>query len=458
MSNYADKVTGEDSERQEAIALAFRHAPEGEFIPLARGAQLLPDQPINVASTLAQALRHEPDAICADRLSLALGNLRGAFILVLLGFHSALAYLGFVKAPSVGFDQPPFEWRAFPIVDSHRFFGFDILCAWQDVYLMAGMFFLSGLFAWPSLSRKGSGRFLADRLLRLGGPFVFGVVVVAPIALYPAYRVTAIDPSVVEYLYSYLALPFLPNGPMWFLWLLFVVTLAPPALQRFAPRAIVFLGRLSADGATRPGRYFIGLTIAAALAYVPLALAFTPWNWSDHGPFSFQFSRPLLYAVYYLAGFGVGVHGRERGLLDLDGAWGPRWKVWGLRAFVSLLLWMALTGWSLSLSSPVSLPLQIAADLSYVLAGTSSFYFVMALCMRFGAARARWLDVLSNNAMGIYVIHYAPLVWLQFALMDLQIPAVVKAGIVFAGALLFSVAAVKGLRSIPFGPRLIGQV
>jgi hypothetical protein len=36
------------------------------------------------------------------------------------------------------------------MVDSHRWFGFDIFCAWQDVYLMALMFFLSALFARPS--------------------------------------------------------------------------------------------------------------------------------------------------------------------------------------------------------------------------------------------------------------------------------------------------------------------
>jgi hypothetical protein len=412
---------------------------------------------IDVSTALAEAPPGAIDRVCADRLNVALRNLRGAFILVLLGFHSALAYIAFVKAPSAGFDQPPFDWRAFPIVDSHRFSGFDILCAWQDVYLMALMFFLSGVFAWPSLTRKGSGRFLADRLLRLGPPFVFGVVVVVPIALYPAYRVTAVAPSLAGYLHSYLALPFLPNGPMWFLWLLFAVTLAPPALQRFAPRAVAFLARLSACAATRPGRYFLGLTLATALAYVPLALAFTPWNWTDHGPLSFQLSRPLVYAVYYLAGFGVGVHGRELGLLDPDGALGRDWKVWGLRAFGSLLLWMGLTGWSLNQSPGAPLALQIAADLSYALAGTCSFYFLMALCTRFGATPARWLDGLSTNAMGIYVIHYAPLVWLQFALMDVRIPAVMKAVIVFGGALLFSLAAIRALLFIPFGSQLIGR-
>jgi hypothetical protein len=147
------------------------------------------------------------------------------------------------------------------------------------------MFFLSALFAWPSLARKGSRRFLADRTLRLGAPFVFGVTVVAPIALYPAYRNIAVDPSLIAFGRSLLALPFWPNGPMWFLWLLLALTFAPAALHRFAPQWAAFLGHLSSDAAARPGRYFVGLTTVAALAYVPLAIAFTPWNWAEHGPF-----------------------------------------------------------------------------------------------------------------------------------------------------------------------------
>jgi len=50
--------------------------------------------------------------------------------------------------------------------DPQRWFGFDLFCALQDVYLMTFMFFLSGLFVWPSLGRKGARTFVCDRLLR----------------------------------------------------------------------------------------------------------------------------------------------------------------------------------------------------------------------------------------------------------------------------------------------------
>src|SRR5438309_8475112 len=106
------------------------------------------------------------------RSSLALDNLRAFVILLVLSFHSVLAYLQFLPAAPFPFDSPPYLWRAFPIVDSHRWFGFDLYCAWQDVFLMSLFFFVSKLFVWPSLRRKKTANFLNGRLLRLGLPFV----------------------------------------------------------------------------------------------------------------------------------------------------------------------------------------------------------------------------------------------------------------------------------------------
>jgi hypothetical protein len=95
--------------------------------------------------------------------SIALGNLRAAVILIVLAFHSVLAYLGYLPTAAPKFEAPPYRWQAFPIIDSERWFGFDLFCALQDVYLMSFMFFLSGLFVWPSLVRKGSRNFLHQR-------------------------------------------------------------------------------------------------------------------------------------------------------------------------------------------------------------------------------------------------------------------------------------------------------
>ena len=434
------------------------HPADRAAPPLDIGTHGAPGEPqFGAADGLARADSREMKKISDAASSLALRNLRGLVILIVLALHSVLPYLRYARSSAVAFDQPPYEWRAFPIVDSQRWFGFDLFCAWQDVYLMSLMFFLSAVFAWPSLARKGGRKFLGDRLLRLGAPFVFGVTVVTPLALYPAYRMTAVDPSLIAYGRSLLALPFWPNGPMWFLWLLLALTVVPAGLHRFAPQWVAFLGRLSSDAAARPGRYFIGLTTVAAVAYVPLAIAFTPWNWSGQGPFSLQLSRPLLYAVYYLAGLGVGAHGLEHGMLVPGGMLARRWSVWLVGALASLLLWMGLAGLTLTYATSAPLVLQVAADVSFALAGASSFFFVMAACLRFGAIRSRLFDGLSRNAFGLYLLHYAPLVWLQYALLDVPLSAFAKGMIVFGGTLLLAFVATVAIRLSRFGSRLIGE-
>jgi len=388
--------------------------------------------------------------------SLALNNLRGLVIVIVVAFHSVLAYLGSLGAAPFGFDNPPFEWRAFPIVDTHRWFGFDVFCAWQDVYLMALMFFLSALFTWPSLARKRIGKFLGERFLRLGVPFVFALIVVMPLALYPVYRVTAVDPSLLAYARHFAALPFWPNGPMWFLWQLLALTIVAAALRRWAPHWVEWLGARWSAATSRPSRYFIGLVAASALAYVPLALVFTPWSWAAHGPFAFQYCRPLLYAVFYFAGLGIGAHGLERGLLAPHGLLARRWTVWLACAFAALVLWMGLTALAMRATPSAPLGLQVAVNMSFALACASGCFCVLAGCLRFGAKRSRILENLADNAFGIYLFHYLFVVWLQYALLDAALFAIAKAMIVFGGALLLAWATTAAMRFVPFGVQLVG--
>lgn len=387
--------------------------------------------------------------------SLALDNLRAVVILIVLAFHSVLAYVTWIPPRSSGFDEPPYGWRAFPILDSHRWFGFDLFCAWQDVYLMTLLFLLSGLFVWPSLQRKHNWGFLRDRLLRLGIPFIFGVVILVPIAVYPAYRVTAADPGIAAYLRSYLALPFVPNGQLWFLWQLLALNIGVVGLNWIAPDALKILGRWSVVLGQQPLAYLGILVAGAALAYVPLAVAFTPWAWSDSGPLAVQFSRPLLYALFFFAGVGIGAGGIDNGLVAASGALARRWWLWLALALVTLLLWMGVTSLTLS-DGPVPVALKLASDLSFVVAGAAGCAFLFAASLRFGLKPSPPLASLSANAYALYVVHYVFVVWMQYALLPADLPAVIKAPIVFVVTLTASWIVVLAVQHLPFGARLIG--
>jgi len=389
-----------------------------------------------------------------SRSSLALENLRAVVILIVLAFHSVLAYVSWIPPRSAGFDDPPYAWRAFPILDGHRWQGFDLFCAWQDVYLMSLMFLLSGLFVYPSLERKKNWGFVRDRLLRLGVPFVFGVIVLVPIAEYPAYAVTAPDPNIADYFRSYVELPFLPNGQLWFLWQLLALNFIVTGLNFVAPNALKSLGRYSTHLGQRPLFYLVVLIAISAVTYLPLAVAFTPWAWSNSGPLAVQFSRPLLYCVYFFAGVGIGAGGIDEGLVAADGDLSKRWWLWLAAALAALFAWMGIT--YLTLDGPAPVTVQIASDLGFVVACAAGCAFLIAASLRFGLRRSRPLGSLSANAYSLYLVHYVFVVWMQYALLALSVSAVLKAPMVFSVTLIVSWIIILAVQRIPLGARLIG--
>jgi hypothetical protein len=364
--------------------------------------------------------------------SLALVNLRAVVILIVLAFHSVLPYLASLPAITLPFDSAPYQWLAFPIIDSQRWFGFDLFCAWQDVGLMTLMFFLSGLFVPSSLASKGSWKFLSDRL--------------APLAYYAAYRTTAVDPGPGAYLEHWLALPFWPCGPQWFLGELLAFNILAAAAYRFIPGWDRHLVRLAALADSNPVRFVAGLATISAVVYVPLMLAYSPFAWVNIGPISFQSSRPLHYLVYFLAGVAVGTYGLDRGLLDCDGVLARRWPAWLAAAFAGFLLWAAPTSVTLADWSSAPLIVKFAAGAGFAVACATSCLCSLAVCLRFAHWRAWAFDSLSTNAYRMYLIHYVFAVWLQYALLGTGLFAVGKAVIVFGGTLImsWSIAAAMG--------------
>jgi glucans biosynthesis protein C len=373
-----------------------------------------------------------------SRSSIALVNLRAGVILIVLAFHSVLPYLASLPPAAYPFDSAPYLWLAFPIVDGQRWFGFDLFCAWQDVGLMTLMFFLSGLFVPSSLARKGSWRFLSDRLLRIGVPFALAVIFLAPLAYYAAYRTTAVDASLDAYWQHWRALPFWPCGPQWFLGQLLAFNILAAAMHRFVPESDRHLVRLAAFAGGNPVRFFVVLTTLSALAYVPLVLAYSPFAWVNIGPIAFQPCRPLHYLVYFLAGVAVGTYGLDRGLLDSNGVLARRWPAWLAAAFAGFLLWAAPTSVTMPDWNNAALVAKFAAGIGFVVACAAGCLCALAICLHFAHWRSRASGSLSANAYRMYLIHYMFAVWLQYALLGIGLFAIGKAAIVFAGTLIMS--------------------
>jgi peptidoglycan/LPS O-acetylase OafA/YrhL len=278
-----------------------------------------------------------------------------------------------------------------------------------------------------------------------------------PLTLYPTYRVTASDPSVRAYWQHYLALPLWPSGPQWFLWQLLTLNIVAAIGYRISPAGLKGLGALAAAAGQHPLRFYGGLAACSAIAFVPLALIFNPWDWVQIGPFGVQQSRPLHYLVVFFAGVAIGANPLDRGLLSADGMLARRWRAWLLGALATFFIWIGLTSQTMDEAVPAPFWLRLAADLSFVLACPAACFSTLALFLRFATKRHPIAENLSDNAYGLYLVHYVFVVWLQYALLAVPLFAIAKAAIVFFGTLVMSWAAVTAIRWIPLGARLVGE-
>jgi len=405
----------------------------------------------------ARNAKPEPQYNAAPQYYPAPGYLRAFLTLLVVAHHAFLAYHPYAPPPSAKFSTPPLLWAAFPIVDSQRWQGIDLLIGFNDIFFMSLMFFLSGLFVWPSLARKGAGKFVRDRFWRLGLPFVLAAGVLAPLAYYPAYRLTGADPGLAAFWKAWWSLSFWPAGPAWFIWVLLAFGCLATALYKFAPEFGNAAGRLTMVGKRYPIVSFLLLVAVSAIAYLPLAFAVSPLDWFSFGPFSVQTSRILHYAVYFLAGIGVGACGTDLGLLAPDGKLARRWFLWipaALAAFV-LAIGVFIAMLSKMARGPVGYGWMTLANFTFVLSCAASSFALLAVFTRFARARRRVFDVLAENAYGIYLVHYPLVTWLQFALLGAALSGAAKGSIVLLGAVTLSLVVTAAIRREPVVGRII---
>jgi|SRR5208337_4520590 len=402
-------------------------------------------------AVLAQSLSAaESGRTSRARHNVALAYLRTFVVILVLAHHTSLAYFPKVPLTRTSLLVQPRLWKAFPILDSHRWTGFAIFAVFNDMFFMSLLFFLSGLFVWNSLERKGTRTFIRDRMLRLALPFIFAAAIVAPLANYPAYATRNADPSVAGFLRQWLSLGEWPSGPAWFIWVLLVFDCVAAALFVKSPKFGERLGKLSSNANRHPARFFGLLIGMSALVYIPMVIPLGADYWTAFGPFHFQTSRIVHYAVYFFMGVGVGAYGVERGLLAPDGMLARHWLRWTIAmpvAFIPVVAWGVSVAWLSRNVSPIVLGL-IGGPVLPLSCAASCFGF-LALFVRFANRRTRALDSLSDNEYGMYLIHYALVSWLAYAMLAAPLPAVAKFALVFAGVVALSWSTSAALRRIP---------
>ncbi|MEV0625226.1 acyltransferase family protein [Nonomuraea wenchangensis] len=341
------------------------------------------------------------------------------------------------------------------------------------VWAMPLLFLIAGFGAWHSMRRRGPGGFAAERLRRLGVPFVVAMVTVAPI---PQWLRLRTDPGYHE---SYLA--FLPRffavrpapadfpfvlkgtyfetGHLWFLVLLLCFSLLLAPLVRWLPRALA--RRLRAGparvAALPGGTLLFGLPIAAISAAAGLEETMGGWNrWA--------------YAVFFLYGFVLVTHQTFPAAIRRDAV--PA-AVAGI-----VLLAASVPGFAL-LTEPGAdaftgmTPLAAGVRALYGLAGWCLLVVILRLLDRTPSALGRAVapdrplgrlyGYLAPAALPLYVLHQPIVVAVAFFVVGRDTPALAEYLVIVALSLALTVAAYDvlvrrtRLTAFLFGLRRPGQ-
>jgi hypothetical protein len=349
--------------------------------------------------------------------------------------------------------------------DPKSWIGFDAVVLATDSFFMAMFFFLSGLFVWPSLSRKSPGSFFVDRLLRLGLPFVIAAFTIIPIAYYALelqeqhYALEhQATPSFTKFWWQMVTVGPWPSGPLWFLWVLLSFDLTASLLYRLSPNLLDPINRLSVEGFEKPLKLFLFLVAVTMIVYVPSRLYFGVNHWFEFGPFSVQASRILLYASYFFIGAGVGAANFERGLLGANGQLAKSGWSWAIMTLVAYcLLWGLIIIKREILGNPDPLPHWYEASYAivFVIFSAGMLFTILAYFLRFKRSGWSVLDPMQKDAYGIFLVHYAFALWIQYWLFNVDLPAIIKVLIGFAFTLALSWALTAALRKIPGATRVL---
>lgn len=374
--------------------------------------------------------------------------LRSALTVLVVAHHASLAYTTFAT-----FDKTAYINSTHPIVDTRRWIGLDIFENFNDIFFMSLMFLIGGLFLSKSIERKGAAHFVKDRFYRLFLPFILGGTALMLLAYFPSFYLAHSSTNIKAYVVDFFTVEQWPVGPPWFIWVLFVFNLLlllfHPLIRRSQAKLESFFRFFHA----KPFLFWLVFYAFTWLLYVPLAYRIGANTWTGLGPFDFQVSRAPWYFGYFMLGVLIGNTNFNQGIFAEDGVLVKNWRGWIVLAVVAYTL-ISVNSVYQPLAKMVQaqqLPAFSAWMIYYSIYVASATFSCLAFITAFRSQIGKvipWWDNLAENAYMIYLLHYVFITWIQFALLDVNLPAGLKFLLTFILSLALSWTLSAWLRRI----------
>jgi glucan biosynthesis protein C len=324
-------------------------------------------------------------------------------------------------------------------------------CAANQSYFMGLFLLISAYFVPGSYDRKGAGRFLKDRLIRLGIPLVIYSWLIDPLSRYLIPRLTGGR-----------GLPwssYLPGrqeavigaGPLWFVEVLLIFSLVYVLWRTlFRPQAPATAVETQSKFPSNAAIALFALLLGVAGFLVRL---WHPIDWKID-----LLNLQLPFFAQYIALFVLGLIAYRRNwLLNLPASTG---RFWLRIAVIIILLFvpLALAGGAMESDRPFKGGWHWQA-LAYA---WWESYLCLAMCIgliylfrRYGDRQGRLARFLSPNAYAAYVIHGPVITAVALAMRNLAIYPLLKFVLAVLVALPLSFGLSSLIRKIPYTARVL---
>ena len=344
-----------------------------------------------------------------------LDNLRAFVVVLVIVLHGSMSYMAY--APS--------WWY---VLDPQNSLLFTMLVLVVDVPIMPIMFFIAGYFALPSLQKRGAMAFVKEKLTRVGLPWIFGALFLAPLTAYMIYFSRHVPMGYLQFWATDFWGKLYQQSVYWFLGILFALFVVLALVYARSRR----LQDSTPQSAMPSRRLFVIFPALTAAGFLLLGLFFPPDTWSHVYLFVFQ---PLRIS-YYIGYFVLGLYAQRHGWFRPDG-YNPTVWTW---VWTCVLSGVAYLGIRMAAPSSPQAPIMIqtlTALLFSVFCMAALFAGVAVFHEKVDGAGRVWKS-LAANSYGMYYIHPLILYPLAYVFVAFSLPLFLKALLVISLAVLLS--------------------
>lgn len=324
---------------------------------------------------------------------LYIDNLRLVMIILVVMIHLSVTYSG------IG------DWylKDAKELDTISYIVFGLFQSFTQAYFMGFLFLISGYFVVRSYEKKGAGKFIIDRLVRLGIPTLIYMLVIHPFNNYVLLGYAWDRPPFVQYYLNYvISFEFLgESGPLWFAFALLIFNVI------YALIRLLMKDRKPKDEKKLPGTGEAVLLMCVIAVVAFLIRLVQP---IDTSILNMQLCFFSQYVILYIVGIRAG---RYDWFSKISYRAGRRWLLTALLPGILFWVILMLAGGALNGGFDLYKGGLYWQSVGYAL--WESFTVVAMSIGLIGVFRERynyqtkWTKELSDNSFAVYMFH-APII------------------------------------------------